>query len=391
MIDHTAIKRDYSLTDIFESLTGQKLKRAGQSFKSNCVFHDEKNASFNIFLKDNRYYCYGCQKSGNNIDFVMNYMNTDFKTACEIITGNIQAREPKRLKDADPCEYEQTELTEITKEIYQHFFNILVLTQQGRNYLHSRGLNDFVINEYQIKSIDNSREISEKMLSKFKLSDLKASGLFTDYKKYPFLFSQPCIIFTVFKDRKPIYFSNRFLNYDPRFYKLSKVKQSYFIGNLNRDHIFIFESFFDAISFHILTGSDNFIISSGLLSDTQYLKMLRDIPDKKFIIAFDNDKTGIEKINELIKIDPERSLKFSYEDFKKSLNIKSDQFKDVNDLLKIYAVKQNSFEVIQGIIRELSEKARKDFDFIIDMLITQHKQTRSEAERNAILDLLNEL
>lgn len=342
MFDDKMIKRDYPLTDIFQRLTGHKLKRAGRNYRGICVFHNEKNASFNIF-EDNHYKCFGCNKSGNNIDFVMNYCNTDFKTACEIITGNIQAREPKRLKGADPCEYKKQEITETTKVIYQFFYDNLVLTERGRQYLYSRCLNEYIINEYQIKSLDHSQEIIKKLKSKFSTLELRASGLFND--RNIFIFLKPCIIIPIFNnDREPVYFSNRFINEDRyRFMKLTGIKQRYLIGNLENEYIFIFESFFDAVSYRMFTpaGLDNFIITFGQLSENTFKEMLRDYTDKKFIIALDNDKTGIETTNALLNIDPERSARFDYEDFRINKGIKSKDYKDFNDLLRLYTMQEN--------------------------------------------------
>lgn len=339
MIDDHSIKRNYPLTEIFKRLTGNKLKRAGKDHKAICVFHKEKKASFTIYSKDNRYYCHGCLATGTNIDFVMNFLNTDFLTACEIITGNIQAREPRASETAYNSERKQTEITEATKEIYQFFFDNIGLTSQGRDYLHKRGFADYVIHEFQIKSLDDPKEILELLLKKFSIEDLRNSGLFTKSKKYQFIYSMPCVIFPVFKNREPVYFSNRNTkeNCETRFYNLSTAK-SYFIGNLEQKYILIFESFIDAISYYQLRNKDNFIVTCGLLSDAKYSDLLRDYPDKKFIIAYDNDNTGNERTNALINIDPERSSKFDYNRFIHSIGLETvDQFKDMNDILVLHS------------------------------------------------------
>jgi len=344
MIDHTAIKRDYSLRDIFERLTGKKLKRANKDHKAICVFHKEKKASFTIYSKDNKYYCWGCKRTGTNIDFVMNYLNTDFKTACEIITGNIQAREPRATETPYKNDIKQAEITEATRSIYKFFFDNIGLTQQGRNYLYTRGFSDYVINEFKIKSLDDPKEISELLLKNFSIIELRKSGLFTERKKYPFIYSMPCVIFPVFKNREPVYFSNRNTRKDceTRFYNLSTAK-SYYIGTLDQVNVYIFESFIDAISFYQLTNNDCFIVSCGLLSDTKYTDLLREYPEKQFIIAYDNDNTGNERTNALINIDPERSSKFDYNGFIHSIGLETlDHFKDINDLLILHSKQETA-------------------------------------------------
>jgi DNA primase len=344
MIDEHSIKRNYPLSEIFERITGKKLKRAGRDHKAVCVFHTEKNASLTIFSKDNRYYCYGCKATGNNIDFVMNYLNTDFKTAIEIITGITQAREPKHSETPLNSEIKRAEITEVTKAIYQFFFDNIGITPQGRNYLYSRGFNDYVIEQFKMKSIDDPQEIKELLLKNFSINDLRLSGLFTSNKRFPFVYSQPCVVFPIFNNnREPVYFSNRNINKncETRFYNLS-IEKKYFNGNLDQVNVYIFESYIDAISFYQLTNNDCFIVSCGLLSDPNYTDLLREYPEKHFIIAYDNDNTGNERTNALLKVDPERSAKFDYNKFINEIELKKvDQFKDFNDLLILHTQQEN--------------------------------------------------
>ena len=51
-----------------------------------CPFHNEKTASFHIW-KDNRYSCFGCNKHGDTIKFVMEYYKLDFKSAVRAINS----------------------------------------------------------------------------------------------------------------------------------------------------------------------------------------------------------------------------------------------------------------------------------------------------------------
>src|SRR5262245_15542037 len=59
------------------------LKRVGQRFVGLCPFHDEKTPSFNVNPDMNRYYCFGCQESGDAIQFVIETEHLDFPTAVE--------------------------------------------------------------------------------------------------------------------------------------------------------------------------------------------------------------------------------------------------------------------------------------------------------------------
>lgn len=54
--------------------------------QTRCPFHEEKTASFFIYL-DNSYYCFGCGARGNAIDFLMKKLGYSFEHACSILEG----------------------------------------------------------------------------------------------------------------------------------------------------------------------------------------------------------------------------------------------------------------------------------------------------------------
>lgn len=55
-----------------------------------CPFadHDDSTPSFRIYKSSNSYYCFGCKKGGDNIDFIQNLYGKDFKGAIEILKSN---------------------------------------------------------------------------------------------------------------------------------------------------------------------------------------------------------------------------------------------------------------------------------------------------------------
>lgn len=68
-IDLDAIKREHSLSSVAQR-EGVKLKRVGREWKACCPFHEDRTPSFTIFDSDKRFHCFGCQKSGDVLDFV---------------------------------------------------------------------------------------------------------------------------------------------------------------------------------------------------------------------------------------------------------------------------------------------------------------------------------
>jgi len=54
-----------------EEMFEGKLRLVGGRYIGRCPFHEEKTASFTIFTKDNGFYCFGCHKHGDSLDFYM--------------------------------------------------------------------------------------------------------------------------------------------------------------------------------------------------------------------------------------------------------------------------------------------------------------------------------
>lgn len=54
--------------------------------KIKCIFHADKTASLHIY-PTNRFYCFGCNKSGSVVDIVMQLYGLDFLTAVKKIIG----------------------------------------------------------------------------------------------------------------------------------------------------------------------------------------------------------------------------------------------------------------------------------------------------------------
>lgn len=56
---------------LIEDMYDGNLRGIGQRLVGKCPFHEEKTPSFTIFRNDNRFFCFGCQKRGDSIDFYM--------------------------------------------------------------------------------------------------------------------------------------------------------------------------------------------------------------------------------------------------------------------------------------------------------------------------------
>lgn len=89
-ITKTSIERVKDGVDIVELIGGyMPLKRAGANFVGLCPFHQEKSPSFNVSPSRQMFHCFGCQKGGDAVGFVMDYEGLAFVEAIEKLARRI--------------------------------------------------------------------------------------------------------------------------------------------------------------------------------------------------------------------------------------------------------------------------------------------------------------
>ncbi len=74
-----------------------KLEKKGKHYFTLCPFHVEKTPSFMVNEKSQRYYCFGCNRGGNAITFLMEYKKFRFKVAANIVNKNKNKNKNKNV------------------------------------------------------------------------------------------------------------------------------------------------------------------------------------------------------------------------------------------------------------------------------------------------------
>jgi len=71
---------------VIQSYSSGNMYKSGNSLKMICPLpkHDERTCSFFIDTRKNVYHCFGCQKGGNVLSFIMEMEGCDIKTAAKI-------------------------------------------------------------------------------------------------------------------------------------------------------------------------------------------------------------------------------------------------------------------------------------------------------------------
>jgi twinkle protein len=97
-----AIKQRINITELIGDFV--KLKKEGANYVGLCPFHDEKSGSFTVSHSKNMFKCFGCGKSGDGINFIMEHNKLGYVDAIKLLATkyNIEIIE---------VEYEETKRT----------------------------------------------------------------------------------------------------------------------------------------------------------------------------------------------------------------------------------------------------------------------------------------
>ena len=177
------VKAAADMVEVVSSRT--PLRRAsGTRFTGRCPFHEEKTPSFSVNPVDKLYYCFGCGKGGDVIQFVRETENLDFAGAVEWLAERF--RVPIEVEEASPrveAERRRRErLHAVLDQTAGYFERLLWDGDAGapvREYLAGRGLGEEIAKEFRL-GLAPGKGLAEKARERgFTLDELKAAGLVT--------------------------------------------------------------------------------------------------------------------------------------------------------------------------------------------------------------------
>lgn len=147
------------------------LTKQGHYLKGLCPFHSEKSPSFTVTPEKQIYHCFGCHAGGNAIHFVMAIEGLSFGEAVRQM-----AEEAHIPVDWAPVTETETKEQAEARSLYDayeftaKFYNYIMRnTEQGKtalDYLRSRGMNDRIIEAFQLGYSPNMRDKLRELLDK---------------------------------------------------------------------------------------------------------------------------------------------------------------------------------------------------------------------------------
>ena len=129
------------------------LKPAGAgTLKGLCPFHDEKTPSFQVTPARGLYYCFGCGKGGDTVDFVREINNLSFREAIEFLADKYGVRLRYTDENVKPTGASRMRLLEANATAAQFFAARLGGSDAGagRAFLTERGFSKEVAEHFGI-------------------------------------------------------------------------------------------------------------------------------------------------------------------------------------------------------------------------------------------------
>ena len=383
------IRRVREESDIIRLITQHtQLKKVGRSWKGLCPFHNEKTPSFTVNQENGRYYCFGCQATGDSIEFLREIDNLDFVAAVEMLAA--QNGIPIRYTDKNESKSRnrRKELIKLVEEAVD-FYNKKLIdmdnpeARPAREYLKQRGLDGDIAEKFSIGWAPDSWDSLSKHLS-ISNKDLVASGLGGINKnggQYDFFRNR--ILFPIFSEQgDPIAFGGRKLpdGEGPKYKNTSDGAEIYsksqILYGLNWakeeagrvDELVVCEGYTDVIGCH-QAGISRAIATCGTALTQEHVRKMSRFA-KKVILAFDADNAGQSAAEKVYEWESEFEILFKVADLPKGQDPGDLAFSDPDELNRIV------------------ESAKPHMQFRVDRVLAKGDFETKEGRAKAAIDAM---
>ncbi len=319
MIDRETIDRIYAAVDIVDIVGDYvTLKRKGVNYEACCPFHQEKTPSFKVSPARGIYKCFGCGKSGNAVNFVMESENISYPEALRMVA--------KRYG----IEIKEEAMSDEQRERNNNRESMFALNQWAADYFQRYMYNEAEGRSVALTYFSSARGFSEATIRKFGLGFCPSSGVrFSDdarsagYKE-EFLLSTGLsikrevdgtlrdrfydrVIFPVHNvSGRVVAFGGRTLRTDKKVAKYqnspesevySKSRELYGLFFAKKaiqqeDRVIMVEGYADVISMHQV-GVENVVASSGTSLTEEQIRLVGRF-SRNITLMFDGDTAGVK-------------------------------------------------------------------------------------------------
>ena len=290
-------------------------KTSGNNKFGLCPFHSEDTPSFCVNRAKQMYYCFGCNKGGGVVNFIMEEEHLSFPEAVEFLAERVGMHMPET---ADIQENTTRKRMLALNKDAALFFRKKLFSDEGekaREYVGNRRLTSATVNSFAIGyAPDDWNSLTKAMREKgyseeeLLLADLcrkgKNGGIYDTFRDR--------LMFPVISVRKEVLgFSGRALNPDARAKYMNssdtpvyKKSRQLFALNLAKNsrcgYIILAEGNIDVASLH-QAGFDSAVASLGTALTPEQARLIAGYTNE-VIIAYDSDEAGVKAAQRAITI-----------------------------------------------------------------------------------------
>ena len=159
LIPHSKVAEIRDRTDIV-AVIGEhvQLRRAGVNYLGLCPFHQEKSPSFNVSAAKQFFYCFGCQKSGDVIRFLMEREGRSFTDVVRDLAARAGVDIPEDEEESRPerrairlqQESERLRLLKLNALAARYYEAQLASSERAREYVASRGIGEDIRKSFRL-------------------------------------------------------------------------------------------------------------------------------------------------------------------------------------------------------------------------------------------------
>lgn len=288
--------------DIVEVIDSRvPLKKKGREYWACCPFHGEKTASFSVSSGKQFYHCFGCQKSGNAVGFLMDYDHMEFVEAIESLAHSLGIEVPyeQGTAPAKPAPGLES-MYQSMEQSSQYYEAQLKQTPEAIDYLKDRGISGQTAKTFAIGYAPpgwNNLGGDEKQLVETGMLVKKETGKPYDRFRHRLMFP--------IRDRRgrTIAFGGRVINPEdnpkylnspesPLFHKSDEIYGLYELKKAvtNIDRIYVTEGYMDVVAL-AEHGVKTAVATLGTAINNRQIESLFRVC-KNLVFCFDGDAAG---------------------------------------------------------------------------------------------------
>ncbi|MBO7187246.1 MAG: DNA primase [Clostridia bacterium] len=368
------------------------LEQRGGNFWGRCPFHHEKTASFCVNSIDQFYYCFGCHKGGDVINFVQEIESLDFYDAVKLLAENARMELPQTSASDEKIKQQKQKkstVLAILKDSARYYASNLRAgnCEKHEEYINKRAITAEVLNTFGIGASSGYNGLVDYLKQKgYTYSDMVESGAVSEKNgKYFDALAGRLIIPVIDQFNNVVAFCGRIIDDRKDVGKyvntretivFSKGKTLFNLNNLKKvkneegiNSVIVVEGHMDAISLYS-AGVKNVVASMGTALTKDQARIIKRFTNDVYI-SYDGDFAGRQASIRGLEILRDEGLEVKVVSMPDGL--------DPDDVIKKSGV---------DAYRDLIKKAKLLIDFKLDVLKHTFDLNTSDGKRKFIKEAI---